>query len=157
MAIEEGKKAPQFTLEDENGNQVALKNLSGKHVILFFYPRDNTPGCTKEACGFRDLYGDIKNAGVELYGISADSAKSHQKFINDHQLPFPLLVDSDRKVMEKYEAYGEKVMYGRRTMGVIRSTVWIGPNGKVVKHWRRVPKAADHPAKVLEAISAEVS
>ena len=157
MAIEEGKKAPQFTLEDENGNQVALKNLSGKHVILFFYPRDNTPGCTKEACGFRDLYGDIKSAGVELYGISADSAKSHQKFINDHQLPFPLLVDSDRKVMEKYEAYGEKVMYGRRTMGVIRSTVWIGPNGKVVKHWRRVPKAADHPAKVLEAISAEVA
>ena len=154
MAIVEGELAPQFTLSDEKGNEVSLKDLSGKDVIMFFYPKDNTPGCTKEACGFRDLYDDILATGTVVLGVSADSAQSHQKFISKYDLPFPLLVDSERKVMTDYDAFGEKKMYGRTMMGVIRSTVWIGKDGKVVKHWRRVPKAADHPAKVFEAITS---
>ena len=151
-AIEEGKAAPQFTLPDADGNKVALKDLKGKHVVVYFYPRDDTPGCTKEACGFRDHWQEIQDAGAVVLGISADSEASHQKFRDKYQLPFTLLSDVDRKVMTKYGAYGEKMMYGKKTMGVIRSTVLVGPNGKVVKHWRRVAKAADHPQKVLDVL-----
>ena len=151
-AIEEGKAAPLFTLPDADGNKVALKDLKGKHVVVYFYPRDDTPGCTKEACGFRDHWQEIQDAGAVVLGISADSAASHQKFRDKYQLPFTLLSDADRKVMIKYGAYGEKMMYGKKTMGVIRSTVLVGPNGKVVKHWRRVAKAADHPQKVLDVL-----
>lgn len=154
MTIEEGKAPPQFTLSDADGNKVALKDLKGKNVIVYFYPKDDTPGCTKEACGFRDHWADIKKQGAVVLGISPDSAESHVKFRKKYKLPFTLLSDPDRKVMTKYGAYGEKMMYGKKTMGVIRSTVWVGTNGKVVKHWRRVPKAADHPAKVLEALQA---
>lgn len=153
--IEEGKSAPLFTLKDASGEKVALKELRGKNVIVYFYPKDDTPGCTKEACGFRDLHGDFTSADTVIVGISPDGADSHQKFIGKFDLPFTLLSDPDRKVMEKYGAFGEKMMYGKKTMGVIRSTVWIGPTGKVVKHWKRVSKAADHPAKVLEALEAE--
>ena len=152
MPIEEGKAAPAFTLQDAAGNKVALKDLRGHNVIVYFYPRDNTPGCTKEACGFRDLWQDIQKQDAVVLGISPDSAASHQKFTTQYQLPFTLLCDPDKKVMEKYGAWGEKMMYGKKTVGVIRSTVWIGPNGKVKKHWKRVAKAADHPAKVLEAL-----
>lgn len=152
MPIEEGKAAPAFTLQDAAGNKVALKNLRGRNVIVYFYPRDNTPGCTKEACGFRDLWRDIQKQDAVVLGVSPDSAASHQKFATQYQLPFTLLCDPDKKVMEKYGAWGEKMMYGKKTVGVIRSTVWIGPNGKVKKHWKRVAKAADHPAKVLEAL-----
>ena len=151
-AIEEGKAAPLFTLPDADGNKVALKDLKGKHVVVYFYPRDDTPGCTKEACGFRDHWQEIQDAGAVVLGISADSEVSHQKFRDKYQLPFTLLSDADRKVMTKYGAYGEKMMYGKKTMGVIRSTVLVGPNGKVVKHWRRVAKAADHPQKVLDVL-----
>ena len=151
-AIEEGKAAPLFTLPDADGNKVALKDLKGKHVVVYFYPRDDTPGCTKEACGFRDLWQEIQDAGAVVLGISADGEASHQKFRDKYQLPFTLLADADRKVMTKYGAYGEKMMYGKKTMGVIRSTVLVGPNGKVVKHWRRVAKAADHPQKVLDVL-----
>ena len=154
MPIEEGKAAPAFTLQDAAGNKVALKDLRGRNVIVYFYPRDNTPGCTKEACGFRDLWRDIQKQDAVILGVSPDSAASHQKFATQYQLPFTLLCDPDKKVMEKYGAWGEKMMYGRKTVGVIRSTVWIGPNGKVKKHWKRVAKAADHPAKVLEALQA---
>ncbi len=154
MPIEEGKAAPAFTLQDATGNQVALKDLRGRNVIVYFYPRDNTPGCTKEAGGFRDLWQDIQQQDAVVLGVSPDSAASHQKFATQYQLPFTLLCDPDKKVMEKYGAWGEKMMYGRKTVGVIRSTVWIGPNGKVKKHWKRVAKAADHPAKVLEALQA---
>ena len=154
MAIEEGKKAPLFTLPDHTGKKVALRDLKGKDVILFFYPRDMTPGCTKEACGFRDNYKAIKKAGAVVYGVSMDDAASHKKFRSEYELPFPLLTDANHKVMEKYEAYGEKNMYGKKMMGVIRSTVWIGKDGKVVKHWRRVPRAADHPEKVLNVLTA---
>jgi peroxiredoxin Q/BCP len=152
MAIEEGKAAPAFTLADQSGKSVSLKDFAGKDVILYFYPKDDTPGCTKEACGFRDSWKDLTKRGVVVLGVSADGADSHQKFIKKYKLPFPLLSDPDRKVMEKYGAYGEKMMYGKKTVGVIRSTVWIGPDGKVKKHWAKVANAEQHPAKVLEAL-----
>lgn len=151
--IEEGKAAPLFTLNDADDNQVALKDLRGKHVVVYFYPRDDTPGCTKEACGFRDLWQDVQDADAVVLGISPDNPESHRKFRDKYDLPFTLLCDPERKVMTKYGAYGEKIMYGKKTMGVIRSTVLVGPNGKVVKHWHRVAKAADHPRKVLEALT----
>ena len=154
MPIEERKAAPAFTLQDATGNKVALKDLRGHNVIVYFYPRDNTPGCTKEACGFRDVWKDMQKQEAVVLGISPDSPTSHQKFATQYQLPFTLLCDPDKKVMEKYGAWGEKMMYGKKTVGVIRSTVWIGPNGKVKKHWKRVAKAADHPAKVLEALQS---
>lgn len=154
MAIEEGKAAPQFTLKDADGNKVALKDFRGRDIVVYFYPKDDTPGCTKEACGFRDLWSDIENSGAVVLGVSPDDADSHLKFADKYGLPFTLLSDPDRKVMTRYGAYGEKMMYGKKTEGVIRSTVWIGPDGKVVKHWRKVPKAADHPRKVLEALQA---
>ena len=154
MSIEEGKAAPAFTLKDADGNKVALKELRGKNVILYFYPKDDTPGCTKEACGFRDLWGDITKAGAVVLGVSADDAASHQKFVAKYKLPFTLLSDPERKVMETYGAWGEKMMYGKQVVGVIRSTVWIGTDGKIVKRWKRVPKAESHPQKVLEALQA---
>lgn len=152
MAIEEGKKAPAFALKDQNGKKHALKDYEGKHVLVYFYPKDDTPGCTKEACGFRDLFGDLKKRGMVVLGVSADSEASHQKFIAKYDLPFTLLSDPDRDLMTKYGAYGEKMMYGKKTMGVIRSTVLIGPDGKVKKHWKRVAKAETHPEQVLEVL-----
>lgn len=154
MAITEGKAAPAFTLKDQAGNKVALKDLKGKRVVLYFYPKDDTPGCTKEACGFRDLWADIENTGTLVFGVSPDEEAAHQKFITEYELPFPLLCDPKRSMMEKYQAYGEKNMYGKVTMGVIRSTVLIDQDGKVIKHWQRVAKAADHPAKVLEVLTS---
>ena len=155
MAIEEGKAAPAFTLEDASGKKMSLRDLRGKNVIVYFYPRDDTPGCTKEACGFRDLWKEIKKRNTVVLGISSDGAASHEKFATKYKLPFTLLSDPDRKVMTQYGAFGEKMMYGKKTTGVIRSTVWVGPNGKVKKHWKRVAKAADHPAKVLDALEAD--
>jgi len=150
--IAEGRKAPDFTLEDASGKRVALKDFKGKDVVVYFYPRDDTPGCTKEACGFRDLWADLRRAGVVVLGVSADDAASHVKFSAKYKLPFTLLSDPSRKVMAAWGAYGEKMMYGKKTIGVIRSTVWIGPDGVVRKHWARVSDAAKHPAAVLEAI-----
>lgn len=152
MTVEEGKAAPAFTLKDAGGKKIALKELKGKNVVVYFYPRDDTPGCTKEACGFRDLWKDIEKLDTVVLGISPDDGTSHQKFASKHKLPFTLLSDPDKKVMTKYGAYGEKTMYGKKTMGVIRSTVWVGPDGKVKKHWKRVAKAAEHPAQVMQAL-----
>src|SRR5688572_2040233 len=154
MAIQEGKAAPAFTLADGAGKKVSLGDFAGKNVILYFYPKDDTPGCTKEACGFRDSWKEIQKLNAVVLGVSADGADSHQKFTAKYKLPFPLLSDPDRKVMEKYGAYGEKMLYGKKTVGVIRSTVWIGTDGKVKKHWARVPSAEEHPDKVLDAIRA---
>ncbi len=154
MAIEEGKAAPAFSLADAQGNDVALKDFRGRDVIVYFYPKDDTPGCTKEACGFRDLWVDIQGVGAVVLGISPDDGAAHQKFAAKYGLPLTLLSDPDHKVMTNYGAYGEKVMYGKTTLGVIRSTVWVGPDGKVKKHWRRVAKAETHPAQVLEALKA---
>ena len=150
--IVEGRKAPDFTLPDGNGKEVSLADFKGKHVVVYFYPKDDTPGCTKEACGFRDYWKDLQKAGVVVLGVSADSAASHTKFAAKYKLPFPLLSDPDRKLMTAWGAYGDKVMYGKKTKGVIRSTVWIGPDGNVRKHWARVADAAKHPAQVLEQI-----
>jgi peroxiredoxin Q/BCP len=152
--IQEGKAAPTFTLADAAGKKVSLGDFAGRNVILYFYPRDDTPGCTKEACGFRDAWKEIGKLDAVVLGVSADGAASHQKFVAKFKLPFPLLSDPDRKVMKTYGAYGEKMMYGKKTVGVIRSTVWIGPDGKVKKHWARVANAEEHPAKVLEALQA---
>ena len=153
MAIQEGKPAPDFTLTDAAGRQVSLKDFAGKDVILYFYPKDDTPGCTKEACGFRDGWKDLAKANVVVLGVSADDAASHQKFAAKYKLPFALLSDPDRKVMRQYGAYGEKVMYGKKTKGVIRSTVWIGPDGRVKKHWAKVANAEAHPEQVLKAVT----
>jgi peroxiredoxin Q/BCP len=154
MPIEEGKTAPAFTLPDQTGKKVALADHRGKHVVIYFYPADDTPGCTKEACGFRDRWSEFEDHDAVVLGISPDDDASHQRFIAKYELPFTLLSDPSKKVMERYGAWGEKTLYGKKTVGVIRSTVWVGPDGKVRKHWRRVAKAADHPSKVLEAIQA---
>ncbi|MCH2609530.1 MAG: peroxiredoxin [Pirellulales bacterium] len=154
MAVEEGKAAPLFTLKDQNGDKVSLKDLRGQNVIVYFYPKDDTPGCTKQAIGFTALDKEFKKLNTLVLGVSPDDEASHDKFICKYDIPYTLLCDTDKKVMTKYGAYGEKMMYGKKTIGVIRSTVWVDEKGKVKRHWRRVPKAADHPQKVLEAIQA---
>ena len=150
--LEPGDKAPAFTLTDAGGRKISLEDFRGRHVVVFFYPQDDTPGCTKEACGFRDAWDDLRALGAEVLGVSADDAASHARFASKYRLPFTLLSDPDRKVMRAYGAYGDKMMYGRKVVGVIRSTAWIGPDGRVRRHWARVASAADHPAKVLAAL-----
>jgi peroxiredoxin Q/BCP len=154
MAIIEGKPAPDFVLTDIEGKKVTLKHFAGKDLILYFYPKDDTPGCTKEACGFRDGWKELAKIGAVAVGVSADGAESHKKFIAKYKLPFQLLSDPDRKVMETYGAYGEKMMYGKKVVGVIRSTVWIGPDGRVKKHWKKVANAEAHPDQVLAVLQA---
>lgn len=146
----EGQPAPNFKLEGSDGKLHSLQDYAGRLLVLFFYPRDNTPGCTSEAVGFSRLSAQFEQMGAALVGVSKDSLKSHAKFIADHQLPFTLLSDPDASVMTAYGAYGEKVQYGKTTMGTIRSTVVISPEGSVIKQWPKVPKAAEHPDKVLE-------
>ena len=156
MAIVEGKPAPAFSLEDAAGKTVSLGDFAGKHVILYFYPKDDTPGCTKEACGFRDAWKTLQKLGVSVLGVSPDAGPSHQKFAAKYKLPFPLLSDPDKKVMTKYGAWGEKMMYGKTKTGVIRSTVWIGPKGEVKRHWKKVSSAEAHPEQVLAALQSEL-
>lgn len=146
----EGQKAPDFTLDGSDGSQHSLREHLGKTVVIYFYPRDNTPGCTKEACGFRDNYKELIDKGVVLIGVSKDSVAAHCKFITSHSLPFVLLSDPDCSMMQAYGAFGEKVMYGKKTVGTIRSTVIIGADGIVKKHWTKVAKADQHPDQVLE-------
>ena len=150
--LEPGTTAPAFTLTDAAGRSVSLADFAGRDVVLYFYPKDDTPGCTKEACGFRDAWDDLKAMGVAVLGVSADDADSHERFAAKYRLPFTLLSDPDHRVMRAYGAYGEKTLYGRKTVGVIRSTVWIGPDGKVRRHWARVANAGEHPDKVLAAL-----
>jgi peroxiredoxin Q/BCP len=154
MAITEGAAAPEFTLPDQDGRTVSLGDFAGRQVVVFFYPKDETPGCTKEACGFRDLWGEIEQTGTVLLGVSPDSGDSHRAFIANHELPFTLLSDTDKEMMANWGAWGEKVLYGRKSIGVIRSTVWVGEDGTVIRHWRKVPNAATHPEKVLQALRA---
>lgn len=146
----EGKKAPDFTLEGSDGHSHSLSDYAGKTVVLYFYPRDNTPGCTKEACAFRDLDPEMKNINAVVLGVSRDSLSSHDKFIRSFSLPFTLLSDPDAAVMQAYGAFGEKVSYGKTSVGVIRSTVVVGPDGMVVKQWPKVAKAEEHPAEVVK-------
>ena len=154
MAITVGEIAPRFTLVDQDGVPVTSDDLLGKTVVLYFYPKDDTPGCTKEACGFRDLHGEILATGALVYGVSPDSPEAHRRFRAKYQLPFPLLSDPDRSMMKSYGAFGEKVLYGKRSEGVIRSTVILGPDGAVRFHWKKVPKAEEHPARVLESLQS---
>jgi peroxiredoxin Q/BCP len=150
--LEPGTRAPAFTLTDATGQKVSLEDFAGRDVILYFYPRDDTPGCTKEACGFRDAWEELRELGAVVLGVSADDADSHERFVAKYRLPFTLLSDPDRSVMAAYGAYGEKTMYGKKVVGVIRSTVWIGPDGRVRRHWARVANAAKHPEQVLAAL-----
>src|SRR5438552_10616927 len=140
MAIETGNPAPPFSLRDAHGKLVSLADLKGQDVILYFYPKDDTPGCTKEACGFRDDWAELRRRGVRVIGVSPDDAASHHAFAEKYKLPFELLSDPGHQTMEAYGAWGEKTSYGKTTIGVLRSTVWIGPDGRVKKHW---PKVAD--------------
>lgn len=151
--IEEGAKAPAFTLKDHEGNKVQLTALKGQPVVVYFYPKDDTPGCTKEACAFRDTKKQLDKAGAVLLGLSPDDAESHQKFVAKYKLNFPLLVDKDHKVAEKYGAWREKNMYGKKSMGIQRSTFLIDAEGKVAKVWKRV-KVDGHDGQVLDALKA---
>jgi len=149
--IEEGKKAPAFTLASSEGGKVSLKDLKGKIVVLYFYPKDDTPGCTREACEFRDTHAPIKKAGAVVYGVSGDSLDSHAKFKTKYKLNFPLLSDEGNAVASKFGAYGEKTLYGRKFMGIIRSTFIIDGDGVVRKVFPNV-KVDGHAEKVLEAV-----
>ena len=145
----EGKKAPEFSLAGSDGTQHTLAQYAGKTVVIYFYPKDSTSGCTKEACGFRDNYAGLTGNGIVVLGVSKDSISSHGKFIANYDLPFVLLSDPDCSMMKAYEAFGEKLMYGKVTTGTIRSTVIVGPDGMVVKQWAKVAKAEQHPDQVV--------
>jgi peroxiredoxin Q/BCP len=149
--VEAGKKAPDFTLAADDGSKVKLSALRGKPVVLYFYPRDNTPGCTREACAFRDRKAELAKRGAVVLGISPDSVASHEKFRDQHKLNFRLLADSDHKVAEKYGAWREKTLYGKKSMGIQRSTWLIDAEGKVAKVWKKV-NVDGHDEQVLEAL-----
>ncbi len=147
----EGTKAPDFTLKDGEGKDVTLSKLKGKKVVLYFYPRDDTPGCTTEACSFRDNLARVKKKGALVFGISKDDEKSHQKFAEKFQLNFPLLSDPEGKVIEKYGAWGEKSMYGKKFMGIIRSTFIVDEDGHIMKVFPKVSPQG-HAEEVLQAL-----
>ncbi len=148
--LKEGDKAPQFTSRDQNGNEVKLSDYAGKRVVLYFYPKDDTPGCTKEACSFRDADDVYNKKGIKVFGVSTDSEKSHQKFISKFQLPFDLLADTDKDIVEKYGVWGEKSMYGKKYMGTFRKTFLIDEKGKIAKIFDKV-NVSEHADEVLEA------
>jgi thioredoxin-dependent peroxiredoxin len=149
--IEAGEKAPAFTLTADDGTKVRLSDLKGQRVVVYFYPRDDTPGCTREACAFRDQHGTIKKLGAKVLGISTDSIESHEKFREKFQLNFLLLSDPEHAVAEKYGAWREKNMYGKKSMGIQRSTFLIDADGKVAKVWKAV-KVDGHDAHVIAAL-----
>jgi peroxiredoxin Q/BCP len=149
--IQEGKKAPGFDLESSEGGSVRLEDLRGQPVVLYFYPKDDTPGCTREACAFRDRKAALKKRGAVVLGVNGDSLASHEKFKAKYKLNFPLLRDPDKAVAKKYGAWGEKVLYGRKTLGMIRSTFVIDAEGVVRKVFPRV-KVDGHAAQVLAAL-----
>ncbi|MBM3961238.1 MAG: peroxiredoxin [Planctomycetes bacterium] len=148
-----GAKAPAFSLPDQAGKQVALQDLRGRWVVLYFYPKDDTPGCTVEACEFTAALPAFHGLDAVVYGCSADGAAAHTKFIAKHKLGIGLLTDADKKVMKAYGAYGKKLMYGKEVEGVIRSTVLIAPDGVVAQHWPKV-KAEGHAEAVRAALAA---
>ena len=133
IELTEGQKAPDFSGKDQNGKSISLSDFSGKGIILYFYPKDDTPGCTAEACSFRDNYQSLIQQGFVVLGVSTDDEKSHLKFINKHSLPFPLIADTDRKIVETYGVWVEKSMYGKKYMGVARKTFIIGKDGNIRK------------------------
>ena len=146
-----GDKAPSFSLKNTDGKVVKLSDYKGKKLVLYFYPKDMTPGCTKEACGFRDDHAELKRRGVEVVGVSADNQALHQKFTDTYSLPFTLLSDPDHETMEKYGAWGEKNMYGKKVTGVLRSTVLIDEQGRVAHVFRKV-KTDSHSRDVIAVL-----
>jgi thioredoxin-dependent peroxiredoxin len=153
MSIHINDKAPDFTLQDENGNEISLKSLRGKVVVLYFYPRADTPGCTVEACEFRDTYKQMQKTGAVLLGISPDTPKAQKKFQDKFKLPFTLLADADKKVAIAFDILKEKNMYGKKVMGVVRTTFIIGPDGKIQHIFPKV-KPEGHAAEVLAYLKA---
>ncbi|MDH5603028.1 MAG: thioredoxin-dependent thiol peroxidase [Cyclobacteriaceae bacterium] len=148
MTLKAGDIAPDFTVNDQNGNKVTLSGFKGKKVVLFFYPKDNTPGCTAEACNLRDHYQPLTEAGYVILGISTDNEKSHQKFIEKQSLPYPLLADTEKTVHEKYGTWVEKSMYGRTYMGTARTTFMIDEEGKIERIIDKV-NTKDHTSQIL--------
>jgi peroxiredoxin Q/BCP len=148
--LKEGTKAPEFSTKNTNGETVRLKDLRGQKVVLYFYPKDDTPGCTKEACSFRDAFADFKKRGIEVLGVSADSEASHKKFTAKYKLPFTLLVDTDHAISDAYGVYGEKKFMGRTYLGIKRMTFLIDEKGKIKKIYEKV-KPEEHAREVLEA------
>ncbi|MEY2428023.1 MAG: thioredoxin-dependent peroxiredoxin [Verrucomicrobiota bacterium] len=151
LKLKEGDPAPDFVAETDGAGKVSLSDFKGKNVILYFYPRDNTPGCTKEACAFRDEFAEFKKKGAVVLGVSTDSAKSHARFIEKYKLPFTLLADEDKKIAQAYGVWGEKKFMGVKYIGIHRVTFLIGPDGRIKKIWPKV-KPAEHAAEVLEAL-----
>ena len=150
--IKEGATAPAFKTKDDKGETVSLKDLRGQKVVLYFYPKDDTPGCTKEACSFRDAFSEFKKNGIKVLGVSPDSEASHKKFVTKYKLPFTLLADTDRSIAEAYGVWGEKKFMGRTYMGVHRTTFLIDEKGKIKKVFEKV-KPEDHASEVLEAFA----
>ena len=151
LTLKEGDKAPGFTATTNGGGQVSLSDFKGKWVVLYFYPRDDTPGCTKEACGFRDHFAALKKKGVEVLGVSVDPVQSHEKFIAKFKLPFTLVADEDKRIVEAYGVWGEKVFMGRKYYGTHRVTFLINPRGVIRKIWPKV-KPEEHAQEVLAAM-----
>ena len=149
--VEPGKKAPDFTLPADDGTKVKLSSLRGQPVVLYFYPRDNTPGCTREACAFRDRKRDLTKLGAKVLGVSTDTVESHGKFRDKFKLNFPLLADVEHKVAEKYGAWREKNMYGKKSMGIQRSTFLIDAEGNVARVWKKV-SVDGHDDAVIDAV-----
>lgn len=149
--LEIGTKAPDFTLSDQNGTEHSLTDFQGKKVVLYFYPKDNTPGCTSQACGFGELYPQFTEKGAVVIGISKDSVASHKKFEEKYNLPFLLLSDSELSAIKAYDVWQEKNMYGKKTMGVVRTTYLIDENGIIIKAFGKV-KAAENPAQMLQTL-----
>ncbi len=148
--LKEGDVAPDFSSTDQNGNPVKLSEYKGKKVVLYFYPKDDTPGCTKEACSFRDADDVYNSKGIKVFGVSTDDEKSHQKFISKFQLPFDLLADTDKSIVESYGVWGEKSMYGKTYMGTTRKTFLIGEDGRIAKIFDKV-NVEQHADEVLQA------
>jgi thioredoxin-dependent peroxiredoxin len=151
LKLKEGDKAPDFTVETSGGGRLSLADFAGQNVILYFYPKDDTPGCTKEACAFRDAYDDFKKRGAVVFGVSTDPVKSHDKFVKKFKLPFTLLADVEKKIVDAYGVWGEKSFMGRKYMGTFRVTFLIGPDGRIKKIWPLV-KPEEHAAEVLAAL-----
>jgi thioredoxin-dependent peroxiredoxin len=150
--LKEGTTAPAFKTTDANGDTISLKDLRGQKVVLYFYPKDDTPGCTKEACSFRDAFATFKKRGIKVLGVSPDSEASHKKFETKYKLPFTLLADADRSIAEAYGVWGEKKFMGRKYMGVLRTTFLIDEKGKIKKVFEKV-KPEDHASEVLAAFA----
>ena len=151
LKLKEGDKAPDFSAPTNGGGKIALSDFRGKHVILYFYPRDDTPGCTKEACAFRDEFAAFKKKGAVVLGVSVDPVKAHDKFAAKFELPFTLVSDEDKKIVQAYGVWGEKRFMGRKYMGTHRVTFWIGPDGRIQRIWPQV-KPEEHAQEVLSAL-----